>query len=1741
MATYTYTVTDVAEAFDVGCSGASAGISTGGRTMQVGGSFSQTPIVLDADNSGTAAVLVYSTSGGQGEALWEAGDYDIFLTVSTGGNANTWTETWICERTAGGAFNTVASLTGQTVDLTTTGLKQMTVNRATDYTPAGTDSDLFVVMVIQSGEAHGGSSLEVQVSNLTQNTPILEADRAVNAGVGSLSIDGKQISLSENLQVAVLARFVGFTSGLAAHHEFDSVSGAGLNLSTDAQSGGFSGQIVSTSDFMTLTVPESTDKTWALVFVIKNVSSVEATRTLMSFRDSSGNVAVDVRVFNTRIGIGFGGFVPFEDNTNPLNEWITYKLFFPEREDGFVILEKDGVEVINLSGDDTLAVDPITEVRLHGYDGVFFDCFAVYNQASSVRAGPDDIRVDMFQIRTNGTTSPTEILNNGTGTAPTDAKLSGISEHPFSTGGTVYLFSDKEWAYQCDGGGDNDGPSGSGLEIGTVWGGKWMGLVNESIAGAVEEIIFGVGATVAHIDVSDIVVTSSVEYMEGGDDPSPTNARGKPMDRNNPLLPTANDFVTLGGNADATSELQFQELGFALLYEPGVASTPVTVNAGAGSLSITGQQPTVNFGFGAQAGAGSLAFTGQQPLVGFGLSVLSGVGVLGIAGQQSISGTGYSAFPGTDSITITGRIPSVDVFGSINPGTDSLTLVGQQPSVSTGQSIFAGTDNLAVNGLPQEWSSGIQSSVGGDVLALTGEQPDPNIGVTVPTGEGALTIQGREPTHTITLNVQVGIGVGTLDVLGPRPKTDPELAFEIVINPKFDPPRFELPLVLEGTYNFTVDWGDGNQDTITAWDDPAKEHEYAVDQNYTVKITGTCIGWRQTTSGTGPIQQIVRWGVLVPLSNTGNQFNNEPLTGGIPTDHGPNLDGVAILDGFFRNTGIPHGIDFTKWDFRDATSMRFMFRSCNQVPSIDFSTAENLDNITDMLQLFQDCDSMTSVDFGNHDYTSVTDMMEMFFQCDVLVNVDLTPLAGNQSTTFNSMFKSCFALETVTAPGLVGPAATNAQEMFSGCSSLISVDTTGWDTSNVGIFSTMFGGCSVWDDAPSVSVFDFSSATDLSRMFSGCNGLTTIDLANFNTVNVTTFFETFNACNSLASVTNATSLRTDSATNLAEMFLSCNSLTSLDVSSFNTSNVTLFREMFWNCSALTSLDASGFDTSQAVDMGEMFFNCRALETLDVSGWDVGNCTDFAQMFLDCVKLSTIDLSTWTTPASANQMWEMFHGCEALENLTFGNWGPTGVGCSFSRMFQDCSALVTLDLSTIDMSNVDHVSQMCERCSRLQNISLPGSATITLMSGMFRDCPALLSVDMSGWDVSGVSDMSGVFDGCVSLNSVGTTGWNTAGATNMDSMFDGCAALKSVDADNFDVSSVTSMSFMFRGVKLNTSKYDTILISWEGQVVQSGVTFDGGLSFYTGGGAAETARTNLINNSTWSITDGGVAPDIEVIPLNTTVFPLLEEPTLGTGDVEVTPGVGGISIVGQQPSTFTGTHAFVDSGVGVLSITPLKPLAGFGRETLIGLGGVSLAGVQAEVSAGASAESGFDILSLAGQSIETTAKVVMGAGELSVQGLPVSLVLDHGVEVPLGTLNIQGKVPFPEGGVFSTPGSDILRFFKKQPDLKTGSVFSVEAGALNLAGGAPGILAETPIFVGFDTLFLTGYGPDVITIADLVRFTPPERVVAVDPEDRSIMVNPDPRRVTIASENRKLEVEKELRVVAVPKREKIVLT
>ena len=142
--------------------------------------------------------------------------------------------------------------------------------------------------------------------------------------------------------------------------------------------------------------------------------------------------------------------------------------------------------------------------------------------------------------------------------------------------------------------------------------------------------------------------------------------------------------------------------------------------------------------------------------------------------------------------------------------------------------------------------------------------------------------------------------------------------------------------------------------------------------------------------------------------------------------------------------------------------------------------------------------------------------------------------------------------------------------------------------------------------------------TDMSNMFYGCSALSSLDLTNFSTGNVTDMNAMFGYCQ-LSSL-DLTSFNTANVTNMYMMFISCQNLSSLDLTSFNTANVTNMYMMFISCQNLSSLDLTSFNTANVTEMNFMFQGCSALTTIYASEMFVTDQVEGYGMFKDCTNL-----------------------------------------------------------------------------------------------------------------------------------------------------------------------------------------------------------------------------------------------------------------------------------------------------------------------------------------------------------------------------------------------------------------------------------------------------------------------------------------------------------------------------------------
>jgi surface protein len=182
--------------------------------------------------------------------------------------------------------------------------------------------------------------------------------------------------------------------------------------------------------------------------------------------------------------------------------------------------------------------------------------------------------------------------------------------------------------------------------------------------------------------------------------------------------------------------------------------------------------------------------------------------------------------------------------------------------------------------------------------------------------------------------------------------------------------QIRLPLEPGETYDFVVEWGDGTSETITSG--ARGLHTYAVAGEYTVRITGTLIGWCFFDGDQLKLLDVVQWGSM-RLGNSGHYFHGaENLV--ISAKDAPDLRGTTDMSGMFKeaksfNSPIGH------WDVSQVTNMRGMFQDAHAFNQ-DIG-GWNVSNVTDMGYMFCSAKSFNQ-DISGWDVSHVTNMRGMF-------------------------------------------------------------------------------------------------------------------------------------------------------------------------------------------------------------------------------------------------------------------------------------------------------------------------------------------------------------------------------------------------------------------------------------------------------------------------------------------------------------------------------------------------------------------------------------------------------------------------------------------------------------------------------------------------------------------------------------------------------------------------------------------
>jgi surface protein len=237
------------------------------------------------------------------------------------------------------------------------------------------------------------------------------------------------------------------------------------------------------------------------------------------------------------------------------------------------------------------------------------------------------------------------------------------------------------------------------------------------------------------------------------------------------------------------------------------------------------------------------------------------------------------------------------------------------------------------------------------------------------------------------------------------------------------------------------------------------------------------------------------------------------------------------------------------------------------------------------------------------------------------------------------------------------------------------------------------------------------------------------------------------------------------------------------------------------------------------------------------------------------------------------MFQMFYGASVFDG-NISNWNTSSV-TNMQSMFQGASAF-NQNIGTFTTTFVTNMSYMFSNASAFnQDIGGWDTGNVTTFSYMFFNA-SNFDQNVGSWDTSSVTNMNSMFYGVSNFNQ-DLGNWDTSNVTNMNAMFTNASAFNQ-DLGGWDVGELDTAANMFIGVTLSTTNYDSLLMGWELQSLQTGVPFHGGNSKFCLG---DSARQNMIDTYDWTINDGGKECPVEGLQATN------NGPTLLTGTTTMT--------------------------------------------------------------------------------------------------------------------------------------------------------------------------------------------------------------------------------------------------------------
>jgi len=321
--------------------------------------------------------------------------------------------------------------------------------------------------------------------------------------------------------------------------------------------------------------------------------------------------------------------------------------------------------------------------------------------------------------------------------------------------------------------------------------------------------------------------------------------------------------------------------------------------------------------------------------------------------------------------------------------------------------------------------------------------------------------------------------------------------------------QYRLPLMSTGNYNFTVNWGDGQSNSIATWNQADATHTYASSGIYSISITGTIdhVSWASQDGTTfteandrKKIKDITDWGSAVIYLNEMVFYDCENMD--ITTTAAPTFGSKVMRDDQFFDCESFTG-DISAWGTVASpvtgSVNSFLANSFNGNPNVNFvyqrtssslyrafyfaSAFDNPLNNWDVAgsggncsEAFFFCSSFNQ-DISGWDMSGANNLTRMFSAASSF-NQNISTWNVSGVSEFRKMFENASAFNQPIGSWTT-TALDNLEGTFDGAASF-NQDLSNWDTSSVDTMQSAFEDATAFNqDLSSWDVGSLTTATDM--------------------------------------------------------------------------------------------------------------------------------------------------------------------------------------------------------------------------------------------------------------------------------------------------------------------------------------------------------------------------------------------------------------------------------------------------------------------------------------------------------------------------------------------------------------------------------------------------------------------------------------------------------------------------------------